>query len=229
MAIKLISTNECVNNGIKVLVHGRPGVGKTTLCATAPNPIIISAESGLLSLADYKIPAIEIASIDDLYEAYDYVMTGEGNSYETICLDSVSEIAERILSDEKDNYKDGRKAYGEMQDRMEKLLRAFRDIPGRNVYFSCKQEKVQSDTGALLLGPSMPGKNLSQGIGYFFDEEFCLAVGQDENGTYRYLQTQPDAVVEAKDRSGKLDIIERPDLSYIFSKIKESKKDGNTN
>lgn len=228
MAIRLISTKDCINNGIKVLVHGRPGVGKTTLCATAPNPIIISAESGLLSLSEFDIKALEINTIDDLYDAYDYVTSETGQDFETICLDSVSEIAERILSAEKQNYKDGRKAYGEMQNKMENLLRAFRDIPGKNVYFSCKQEKIQSDTGALLLGPSMPGKNLSQGIGYFFDEEFCLAVGQDENGTYRYLQTQPDATVEAKDRSGKLSVIEKPDLTYIFNKIK-GVKNGTTN
>lgn len=220
MAIKLISTRDCVNNGIKVLVHGRPGVGKTTLCATAPKPIIISAESGLLSLRGHDIPVLEVSQIEDLYDAYDYVISEKGQEYETICLDSVSEIAERILAAEKDACKDGRKAYGNMQDRMEALLRSFRDIPGKNVYFSCKQEKIQSDTGALLLGPSMPGKNLSQGIGYFFDEEFCLAVGRDDEGTYRYLQTQPDDSVEAKDRSGALAMIEKPDLSYIFEKIK---------
>lgn len=229
MAIKLRSTKDFVDNGIKVLVHGRPGVGKTTLCATAPKPIIISAESGLLSLRNYDIPAIEINTIDDLYEAYDFVIGEQGKEFKTVCLDSVSEIAERILSDEKDTYKDGRKAYGEMQDRMEKLLRAFRDIPNKNVYFSCKQEKIQTDTGSIMFGPSMPGKNLSQGIGYFFDEEFCLAIAQDENGPYRYLQTQTDMTTEAKDRSGALDMIEKPDLTHIFNKIKGVKDDSEGN
>ena len=79
---------------------------------------------------------------------------------------------------------------------------------------------MQDDTGAIHFGPSMPSNKLSQNIGYFFDEVFCLNIGQDEEGSYRYLQTQPDTLYEAKDRSGKLDTIEKPDLVNVFNKIR---------
>lgn len=224
MAIKLGTTKGYgINKGVTVLVYGRPGVGKTTLCATAPNPIILSAESGLLSLDDYDIPTLTISNIEDLSDAYEYLTTNpEGMVYETICLDSVSEIAEQILAEEKGNTKDGRKAYGEMQDRMNKILRMFRDIEGKNVYFSAKMEKIQTDTGALIYAPSMPGTKLGQGIGYFLDEVFALGVMTDtETGERRrVLQTGANESYEAKDRSGKLDFIEPADLGYIIRKIK---------
>lgn len=221
MAIKLRSTKDYSSNGIKVLVYGRAGVGKTTLCATAPNPIIISAESGLLSIADRDIPYIEITNLDELAEAYDYLIRGDGRQFDTICLDSISEIGERVLANEKKASKDGRKAYGELKDKISAILRLFRDIPGKNIVFIAKQEKVQDDTGAIHYGPSMPGNKLSQDMGYFFDEVLYLNVAQDEEGTFRYLQTQPDTLAEAKDRAGKLNPSgEKPDLTYIFNKIK---------
>lgn len=222
MAIQLRSTKDFGKNaGVKVLVYGRPGVGKTRLCATAPDPIILSAESGLLSLSNEDIPVQTIASIEDLNEVYAWLLdSDEAKGYKTICLDSVSEIAEQVLATEKNAVKDGRKAYGEMQDRMSRLLRAFRDLPGRNVYFSAKMEKMQNEDGMILYQPSLPGKTLSQGIGYFFDEVFALVNVKDEDGNLlRCLQTSSDTAYEAKDRSGKLSFYEAPDLSAIFQKI----------
>ena len=222
MAIQLRSTKDFGRNaGVKVLVYGRPGAGKTRLCATAPAPIILSAESGLLSLSDEDIPVQQITSIDDLNEAYAWLYgSEEAKGYRTVCLDSVSEIAEQVLAKEKAAVKDGRKAYGEMQDRMTRLLRAFRDLPGRNVYFSAKMEKMQNEEGMILYQPSLPGKTLSQGVGYFFDEVFAFVNIKDEDGNLiRCLQTSSDTSYEAKDRSGKLSFYEAPDLSNVFRKI----------
>ena len=222
MAIQLRSTKGFGrDSGVKVLVYGRPGAGKTRLCATAPAPIILSAESGLLSIADEDIPFLQITSIDELNEAYSWIYgSEEAKGYKTICLDSVSEIAEQVLVNEKAAVKDGRKAYGEMQDRMSRLLRAFRDLPGRNVYFSAKMEKMQNEDGLMLYQPSLPGKTLSQGIGYFFDEVFAYVNIKDEDGNLvRCLQTSSDTSYEAKDRSGRLSFYETPDLGSIFGKI----------
>ena len=44
---------------IKALVYGASGVGKTTFGATAPNPIFLSAEGGLLSVADKQFDYAE--------------------------------------------------------------------------------------------------------------------------------------------------------------------------
>ena len=221
--MNIISTKDFAASGtVKTLVYGRPGIGKTTLCATAPNPIIFSAESGLLSLRHYDIPVQVIKTINDLYEIYEWcTKSAEANSYETICIDSISEIAEQILAEEKDKNKDARKAYLFMQERMEKFIRLFRDLPNHNVYISCKMEKIITDTGAIVFGPALPGSKLSQNIGYFFDEVFAMIPYTDEKGvTSRWLQTSADIKYEAKDRSGALDAFESPNLTEIFNKIK---------
>lgn len=223
MAITLKSTKDAALDGIKILVHGPAGAGKTSLCATTGEPtVIISAESGLLSLRGFDIPVIEVKALDQLYEAYDFVVnTEQGQSFKWICLDSISEIAEVVLNHEKKVAKDPRQAYGALAEKMTDLIRAFRDLPGRNVYFSCKQERAQDQqSGAMLYFPSMPGNMLKQGVGYFFDEVFALRVEKDADGNpTRWLQTSRDYNFEAKDRSGSLDMFESPDLAAIAAKI----------
>lgn len=220
--MRVTSTKDYLNNGVKILVHGQAGIGKTCLCASLPDPIIISVESGLLSLASLDIPVIEVKTLDDLGEAHEWLSkSDEAKKYRSICLDSVSEIADVVLNDEKNKEKDPRKAYGNMQDIMADVLRAFRDLSGKNIYFSAKQERVQDESGRLLFGPSMPGQKLAQQIPYLFDEVFAYQVVKDTNGVpTRMLLTQPDGISVAKDRSGKLDMFEAPDLGAIINKIK---------
>ncbi len=221
MAINLQSTATIASSGVKVLVYGQAGAGKTTLIRTAPAPLILSAEAGLLSLAGTDIPFIEIHSIAELGEVGQWItQSKEAAQFKTICLDSISEIAEVCLSEAKQSLKDGRAAYGEMAEQMSKVIRAYRDIPGRNIYFTAKMDKSESDTGARLFAPSMPGKTLTQQLPYFFDEVLALRLVTDKDGnTGRALMCAPDTMWTAKDRSSRLAAWEPADLGAIFEKI----------
>jgi phage nucleotide-binding protein len=224
MAIRLTTTAQAATeNGIKILVHGPAGAGKTSLCGTTGEPtVIISAEAGLLSLRDKDIPVIEVKTLADVHEAYSFITSSdEAKQFRWVCLDSISEIAEVCLSHEKAKTKDPRAAYGALQDEMGGLIRAFRDLQGKNVYFSSKQERKEDQvSGAQLYFPSLPGSKLGQGIGYYFDEVFALRVERDaENKVTRWLQTGRDFQYEAKDRSGALEPFEVCDLSLIAQKI----------
>ena len=222
------TSQQALNNGIKVCAYGRAGAGKTKLIETAPAPIILSAEGGTLSIAKANIPVIIVSSMKDLEEAYQWlVMAPESRNFQTVCLDSISEIAETCLTGEKAKTKDPRKAYGEMQDAVAVQIRLFRDLKGKNVYFTAKAELKETPDGGKMYGASMPGQKTGQGLPYFFDEFFYLGVGEvpdphkpGEKINYRYLLTQQDSQYEAKDRSGALAAIEKPDLSYIFDKIR---------
>lgn len=209
-----------IANGVKVLVYGRAGVGKTMLTKTAPGPIVLSAESGILSLRRWNIPYIPIYSIRDLKEAQRWCFSSiEARQYATFGIDSSSEIAEQILGHEKTQTRDGRKAYGETADQMMFILRQFRDWQGPNVYFTAKQE-TQNVNGSLYARPMMPGQKLPDAVPYFPDEIFQLLVGKDQQGNeIHYLRTRPDQFSEAKDRSGMLAEFEPADLTLIFNKI----------
>lgn len=221
MAINLKRTSDVHSNGVKVLVYGHAGAGKTSLVATLPNPIVISAEGGLLSIKDADIPYIEVSSMETLKEAYEWLASSdEAKGFESVALDSISEIAEVVLNYEKKVAKDPRQAYGAMQEQMTDIIRAFRDISGKHVYMSAKCEKSQDETGRLLYAPSMPGNKLGQALPYFFDEVLALRLEKDAEGNpVRALMCESDGLWQAKDRSGKLSAWEAPNLSEIIGKI----------
>jgi len=201
-------------------VYGHAGAGKTSLIRTLPNPVILSAEGGLLSIADAGLPFIEIKTIDDLREAYKWATSDEANQFQSVALDSISEIAEVVLNAEKKLTKDPRQAYGALQEQMTEIIRAFRDLPGKHVYFSAKVEKSQDEQGRMLYAPSMPGAKLGQQLPYFFDEVLALRVEKDGEGNpMRALMCQSDGLWQAKDRSGKLEAWEAPDLGSIITKM----------
>ena len=220
MAINLKNTSDVHTNGVKILVYGHAGVGKTTLSTTMPNPVIISAEGGLLSIKDSNIPYIEVSNMDDLKEAYSWLTSPEGQVFDSVILDSLSEIGEVVLIHEKSINKDGRAAYGEMATQMTSLIRAFRDLPGKNVLMTAKVEKSQDETGRMLYAPSMPGAKVGQTLPYFFDLVLALRVEKDTDGVaQRALMCDSDGLWMAKDRSGKLQAWEQPDLGAIIREI----------
>jgi len=221
MAINLRRTNALAADGVKILVYGHAGAGKTSLIQTLPTPVILSAEAGLLSLAGADIPFIEIVDAASLREAYQWVVeSAEAREFESIALDSISEIAEVVLNAEKKTAKDPRQAYGAMQEQMADIIRAFRDLPGKNVYFTAKLEKATDEMGRILYAPSMPGNKTGQSLPYFFDEVLALRVERDAEGVpQRGLMCDGDGVWLAKDRSGRLSPWEAPDLGAIINKI----------
>lgn len=227
MAIKIQSTAEIEFNGVKCIVFGGAGVGKTRLCATAPRPIIISAEEGLLSLTDVDCAFIEIKSLKDLDEAYRYLKNSP--DYDTICLDSLSEIAEVLISELKPQFKDGRQAYMALADAMIPMLKRFRDIKGKNTVFTCKKIDIKDEeSGNVTTELFLPGNVLSNQIPYLVDELFYMDV--DRTGI-PFLQTKPNRKVFAKDRSGALDPKGEfakdkdsvPNLTELFKKISDKK------
>jgi phage nucleotide-binding protein len=221
MAISLKRTGTLAASGVKVLVYGQAGAGKTSLIKTLPAPLVLSAEGGLLSIQDADLPYIEISDMATLREAYSWLaQSAEAREFQSVAIDSVSEIAEVVLNAEKKATKDPRQAYGAMQEQMADIIRAFRDIPGRNIYMSAKLEKTQDEMGRVLYAPSMPGNKTGQALPYFFDEVLALRVEKDAEGNqHRALMCDSDGLWLAKDRSGKLSAWEAPDLGAIIAKI----------
>ena len=221
MAINLKSTGNLSANGVKLLVYGQAGAGKTSLIPTLPNPIVLSAEGGLLSIQDAELPYIEITTMAELQEAYKWLLESpEAAQFESVAIDSISEIAEVVLNYEKKINKDPRAAYGSMQEQMADIIRVFRDLPAKHVLMTAKLEKTQDEMGRVLYAPSMPGNKTGQSLPYFFDEVLALRVERDAEGnSQRALMCDSDGLWLAKDRSGKLESWEAPDLSMIIAKI----------
>jgi len=209
--------------GAKLLVYGQAGAGKTFSTQSMPGRVlVISAEAGLLSIKDApNVSAIEVSNYDDLREVYAALKSGE-LVYDSVCLDSVSEISEILLVHEKGRNKDGRMAYQNVSEAVTSLMRSFRDLD-MHVLFLCKEGKENND-GVFFFGPKMASKPLGDAITYFFDEVLALRVieDQDDDGNpvaARWLQTRIGQGYTAKDRSGKLEAFEEPNLTALIAKL----------
>ena len=221
---RIVSPADAVQDqGAKILVYGMAGAGKTFLARTAPGKVlVISAEAGLLSIRDAQnVEAIEVKSAAEVVEVYEALRSGK-LQYDTVCLDSISEISELLLQAEKARHKDARKAYGEVQESVTNVMRAFRDLQ-MHVMFICKEDKVNND-GTFEQAPKMVGTKLGQSITYFFDEVLALRVIEDTDAEgnpiqARWLQTRIGQGYVAKDRSGKLEAIEEPNLTKLIEKL----------
>lgn len=223
MAIKFTTTKDS-SDFIKCLVYGESGIGKTRLSNTAPKPVIISSEKKLLSLKKFNIPVILIENHEDLEEAHAFITINEkAKKFQTVVLDSISDIAETVLAYFKENPIDGnthpQAAYGSMADTLLPLIKKFRDIPNKHVYFIAKAKRMIDDyTGIVSWYPMMPGRQLGPGLPYLFDFVFAMRSGENNEGDkYRYLQTVTDIQWLAKGIET-LNAIEEPNLTKLFNK-----------
>lgn len=220
--IQVRFSDDVVMNGIKTLVYGKPGVGKTPFIASAPVPIILSAEKGLMSVQSLRVPYIEIDNYRTLVEAFNWAMQSqEAKQYWTFGLDSMSEICEVLLTERKRTQKDPRKAYGEVADEGLAVARYFRDnLPGKNVIVVCKEEFDKDEsTGMMLYQPMMPGKQLGPKLPYFFDEVWRITAEEQNGQRYTVVRTRGNFQYVARDRSGKLADFEPPNATTVFRKI----------
>jgi hypothetical protein len=85
------------DRAIIATICGDSGMGKTTLAATFPNPIVIRAEDGLQAIpADQRPDAFPLLQkVDDLFEQL-LALVKEDHSYKTVIIDSVTAL-ERLF------------------------------------------------------------------------------------------------------------------------------------
>jgi len=223
MALNWSTTDkQAAGHGVKMLVYGRAGTGKTTLCGTAPNPVIISAEAGLLSLRAKKIPVILVSSMQDVWDAFSWCSTSARKAgIHTICLDSISEIVEKVLAAQKKKKPDPRQAYGDMATEAIDLVKAFRDLAGFHVLVTAKEAtKTDPVTNVSRAEPAAPGQQVGPALPYLFDEVLYAHTMADNAGKIHHvLRTRSSFNADAKDRSGALDELEYPDAANIIRKI----------
>lgn len=213
------------SRGIKVALFGDSGVGKTWQIRTLNRPFVVSAEKGLLTLSRYAeaegILYGEIKSMADLKECRIWLQNNP-DEYETIVLDSVSEIAEICLAEAKKSNKDSRKAYGDMMDIVMEEIKAFLNIEDKDMVFIFQNGRIEdSDSGKVLYSPITPSTKFAAKMPYLFDEVLAVRARpvKDEEGNTqidRYIQCQNDGVWNCKDRSGYLYIEENADLGALL-------------
>lgn len=237
--MKIQSVSDLNLDRLKILVYGHAGAGKTYLASTIEEPtLVLSVESGLLSIKESKLDAIDITTDDSgtlvspaqrvrrLQEAYKFLTTEECRSkYKWVFIDSLSEISQNMMEAlylEFPDRKDALPMYGENAKRMRSLIKAFRDLPWYNVVFTALAEDDKDENNKRYKSIQMVGK-IAQALPGLLDEVFFLTAHEGEEGQIvRRLITKGTDKVICKDRSGKLEMYEQPNLQTIADKIRRN-------
>lgn len=219
---------------LALLTYGQSGSGKTSSAKTLPGrKLVINLENGCLPLAG-----------DESIDIYDCCVDGNGKEldrtrridkfnyclreiipqhpeYDWLVVDSLTELAQVLVENLKKKYPDRSDAFpmwGEYNDTLMGICKNLRDS-GRNVFITALDCVDKDESGRRFIGIDVSGK-IAARIPAFFDEIFYLKEFTDEGKSVRKLITGNYNGVIAKDRSGKLNLIEEANLSLVINKIK---------
>lgn len=213
-------------SGVKILIYGGAGTGKTRAAVTAPKPLVVAVENGLLSIQNENVPVFDCRGKNGLAafaQFIQWVQSPESRQFETIIIDSWSELATQLLNSEIPKCKDPRQAYGIMAEKMMNWAYLLVNQIPHNIVFICKQECV-SNNNISYHQPSLEGKKLYTEFTHLIDvilrfqPKRFVVQGKSQEFMVASVKNQPDYI--ARDRSGRLFEDEPQDLSLIIGKIK---------
>lgn len=77
-----------------ILIHGSPGVGKSTFAADAPNPIFLPAEDGTASLNVNRLPLV--TSLEQAMQSV-RELTLEAHQFQTLVVDTLDALEPHVI------------------------------------------------------------------------------------------------------------------------------------
>ena len=234
------TTKNFKSDRLSLLVYGPSGSGKTSVAATLPGKVLlVNAENGLLSISSGKEMAVYDLTVDgngkDLDRSFRFekllhllkeVLPGMTDKFDWLVFDSLTEISQNLVEGLKKKYpdkSDGLKLWGEYNDFMVAFVKQLRDYRPFNILLLALDSVDKDDSGKRFVGVDINGK-ISSRIPALIDEVFYLKDFEADGKKIKKLITASYMNIVAKDRSGKLDQFEDPDLGKIIEKINGTKK-----
>ena len=225
----------------KILLYGGPGTGKTPICANVPDTVMCITEPGTLSIKKCNVDVAECYTTKDINDFFTWLKsdTKEKQKYKNVCIDSVSEMCaihireSEVRGSKSGGEAHGLKVYGDMAKAVLRDLIYLNQNKEFNVFLIAKRGEVDFE-GITKFRPYFPGKQLTIEVPHLFDEIFHLDRTQGKwefpdnipalvndlpRKTVPAILTRESNIFTARDRSGVLNAVEYPDLSYVLYKI----------
>jgi len=207
------------NYGVKALIYGPAGTGKTPILNTAPRPVLLACEPGLLSMRGSKIPTWEAYTAPRIDEFFRWFNTSaEAKNFDTIGVDSISQMADVYLQEAKKTEKHGLKQYGVMAENTISNLRSLYFTRYKHAYLIAKEE-ILNLNGVSMRRPFFPGQMLNSDVPYMYDCILHLAKVPIPNvGEQLAFRCIGSYDVIARNRTGTLSEFEFPNFTDIINK-----------
>ena len=246
----LKNTNNMKQEKINMIVYGNPGSGKTTLLSTIGEPVLLlDFERGVQALKGKDIDYMDMTEDFDnayvrdidryalLLKILGQIKSGEfeekilKKKIKWIAIDSLTELTENILKNEKQKEKqraldarekeNGFNTWSGYNEKVVDLIKGLRDMSGYNVIMTALATKHKDDkTGVESITASIQG-GVRDRIPAIYDQVLYLHKTEDEQRT---ILTKDYKSFVCKDRSGSLDTTEPANLKTIINKIRKGRK-----
>lgn len=212
--------------GFKSIIYGPPGSGKTPVINTAPRPVMLVTEPGMLSMRGSKVPAWQGFTAEAIDEFFKWLFhSNETKNFDTVAIDSVSQMADVYLQaalgkkTSGGNQAHGLKAYGEMATNTMSHLRSLYFLQHKHTYLVCKQFEGVDSNNILMRKPFFPGQQLPVDVPHMYDAILHFGIHSVPGvGQVRSFQCSQSIDTVARDRSGKLAEYEQPDFGLLVRK-----------
>lgn len=153
------------NSTIKALIYGQPGLGKSTLALSAPNPVLFDFDGGVQRVnGAFQCPTLPVMSWEEVLMGLTELET-EPNNYKTIVIDTVGKMLDYmstyiIKNDSKMAMRDGSlslKGYGARKVMFTNFLYRVSKM-GKNVIFVA-HEREEKDGELRIVRPEIGGSS----------------------------------------------------------------------
>lgn len=229
---------------LSILIHGATKVGKSTLAATSPVPILVlDAEGGWKFMPlrrvdwdpNYPPPAydgtwdvchVTVRSWDTVLKAFQWLQSGQ-HQFRSLVLDSITEMQRRLMTNLVGTEALQMRDWGKLLTQMDAAIRGMRDLtmhptnPLQVVVFIAESRDNKNGTKIV---PTMQGQ-ISNSLSYWMDivgyllvEDVVDANNQFTGQQARRLWTRPNPMYEAGERvQGRLPaIVDYPNITQML-------------
>src|SRR6185312_5451567 len=182
---------------------------------TAPRPVLLACEPGLLSMRGSMVPTCQAftpEAIDDFFKWF--FNSAETKNYDTLAVDSISQMADTYLQKALKIQKHGLKAYGDMATAVMDHLRPLFYTQHKHTYLIAKEGIFEG-----VRRPYFPGNQLNVDVPHMYD--FILHLGIQNvpaMGQVKAFRCNETIDVLARHRTGNLNEFEPPDFGLIVKK-----------
>ena len=220
---------------LRIGIYGKPGVGKTTFCASAPNVLLADCnEEGTLSIVDTKVDVVYLKTFDEINLLYWFLAKGD-HKYETVAIDSITSLQAmgmKFVMDEasemdltKDPAMMDKRDWGKLNNLMSDVIINFRNLP-MHIIFTAHERVREEEDGNIEIFPQMtPGvratfEGIIDVIGRLYVREITV---DEKRKIVRRLLVGPHEKYISKTRSKHSEhIVKDPTFPLILKKIRRS-------